>query len=378
MDDFDVFSNLPSNNITVSPANENTNSNFDLFDFPADENLPNPQAHEKIPTKTAVSDQSWDLANDLGSEQETKTLTTPEDGSSNIQSHDKNIFNNNGPEDNTEVRLNAAYTSDVNDESNMFSFNEKSDLTEAKVEKANNDNLFGSDDKQQLNILESTNIASDDFPSDSQKSTNTAVNNESIQQQQFAPVVNQEFAVSADKQSVFDQYDSEIITTHDQQHFVTETSPPAISSLSQQEEYPITLSDSKYEQFDDNENETSLFAPPTISFDQKRQLEIAEKDAEEQRKTNELKQQAKQDLNQWYNERQKRLEEKRKQMKNDEEILRTKAQEKSVKQTCNWDKVLQYIDFSPTSGLTKSKRDLSRMKTILLNVKQTPKMSNGI
>ncbi|CAF1095669.1 unnamed protein product, partial [Didymodactylos carnosus] len=305
---------------------------------------------------------------DFGGGQETKTLTAPQDALDSTPI-DMNFFNDGGSDNNAEIKTNAVYNPIVNNESSVSSFTDNSHTMKDNIEKQNND-LFVLGDNQQSNVIDSTNIANDDFLSNAEKPDKTDFTEGSTEQQQPILVDEQEYPSKADdKQSVVDYYNNETTITNDQTHFTTPL---------QQEEHSTTLSNPNYEQFDEDESASISFSSLTITMDEKRRSEIAEKDAKEEKQINELKQQAKNDLNQWYNERKKRTDEKRKQIKNDEEILRAKAGEKSVKQSCDWEKVLQLVDFSPSSSITKSKRDLSRMKSIMLNAKQSTKMPNGI
>ena len=109
---------------------------------------------------------------------------------------------------------------------------------------------------------------------------------------------------------------------------------------------------------------------PLQTFHNRRQQEIAEKDEEEKQKIEELRQQAKDDIKRWYQERRMRMEQKRQTMKHDEDELRSKALEKSNTDSCDWSKVMRFLEFSPGSQLSKSRRDLSRMKSSMINAKR--------
>jgi hypothetical protein len=112
----------------------------------------------------------------------------------------------------------------------------------------------------------------------------------------------------------------------------------------------------------------------------KREKEIAEKDAEENRKIMALREQAKTDLENWYNERQRQMEQKFQTIKRAESDLNKKALEKSTKQSCDWSKVIRLIDFTDGKQSTKSKRDLTRMKECIFNAKrivEKEKFANG-
>ena len=105
---------------------------------------------------------------------------------------------------------------------------------------------------------------------------------------------------------------------------------------------------------------------PLQAFNARRQQQIAEKDAEEQRKIDELRKQAKNDLDRWYQDRHMHMEQQRQTIKTEEEVFRTKALEQSDRNSCDWSKVIRLLDFSQGSQLSKSKRDLNRMKSTIM------------
>ncbi len=120
---------------------------------------------------------------------------------------------------------------------------------------------------------------------------------------------------------------------------------------------------------------------PLHAINKKREQEIAAKDAEENTKIEQLRQQAKTDLERWYNERQRQMEQKRQIMKNEENELNARASEKSSKESCDWSKVIRLADFTDGTQLSKSKRDLTRMKSCIFTARrlsEKKKLANGI
>ncbi|CAF1325627.1 unnamed protein product [Adineta ricciae] len=105
---------------------------------------------------------------------------------------------------------------------------------------------------------------------------------------------------------------------------------------------------------------------PIDEFNARRQQQLAEKDAAEKRKIDELRNQAKTDLDRWYRERQMHMEQKLQSMKDEEEAFRTKALQKSDNSSCDWAKVVRLLEFSQGAQVTKNKRDVNRMKSIIL------------
>ncbi|CAF3685699.1 unnamed protein product [Rotaria sp. Silwood1] len=106
------------------------------------------------------------------------------------------------------------------------------------------------------------------------------------------------------------------------------------------------------------------------AFNKRRQQEINEKDEEERKKIDTLRQQAKNDLERWYQERKLHMEKNRLTIQNAEDDLRTKSLEKSDKNICDWGKVLRFIEVNQGTQLSKGKRDLSRMKACIFQAKR--------
>ncbi|CAF1566329.1 unnamed protein product [Rotaria sp. Silwood1] len=83
----------------------------------------------------------------------------------------------------------------------------------------------------------------------------------------------------------------------------------------------------------------------------------------------------------WYNERHKQIEQKQQIIKIEENNLRTFGLEKSTKTSCDWSKVINLLDFTDEKQYSKSKQDLTRMKSCIFNAKRisdSKKLENGI
>jgi Zn-dependent metalloprotease len=120
---------------------------------------------------------------------------------------------------------------------------------------------------------------------------------------------------------------------------------------------------------------------PVELFNHQYEQALAVKHAEEQQRKEELRQQAKKELEYWYKERQQQMQYKRQTMKSDEDILRMKSLETSSKELCNWTKVVQLLEFSSGTQLSKSKRDITRMKSCIINARganDATKVANGV
>uniref|UniRef100_A0A2M4A9X3 Clathrin light chain n=1 Tax=Anopheles triannulatus TaxID=58253 RepID=A0A2M4A9X3_9DIPT len=100
--------------------------------------------------------------------------------------------------------------------------------------------------------------------------------------------------------------------------------------------------------------------------DQKARLE--EKDREEERKKDELREQARKELEDWYKH-------------HDEAISKTKAANRNAEKQfvaetdeiepgTEWERIAKLCDFNPKTN--KSSKDISRMRSIILQLKQNP------
>lgn len=105
-------------------------------------------------------------------------------------------------------------------------------------------------------------------------------------------------------------------------------------------------------------------------FNQRLQQEIAEFDVLEKQKIEELRQQGKRDLERWYEDRRLQMEQKRQAMKSEQDSSLNEALKKSDKQSCDWGKVIRFLDFSQGTQLTKQKRDLNRMRAVIVQAKR--------
>jgi len=120
---------------------------------------------------------------------------------------------------------------------------------------------------------------------------------------------------------------------------------------------------------------------PVQAFHIRRQQEIAEMDAKEKQKIEELRQQGKKELERWYEDRRVRMEQKRQSIKNEEGVTVTQALQKSDKNTCDWAKVIRFLDFSQGTQITKQKRDINRMRAVIIQAKRdrdSKKTENGV
>ncbi|CAF0734458.1 unnamed protein product [Adineta steineri] len=164
------------------------------------------------------------------------------------------------------------------------------------------------------------------------------------------------------------------VSSFDGDMFTTQSSTDTLDSSSTTNSLSTSNND-RTEQQSDNSS-FGMFSNPVSStesvsplqvYNTRRQQEITEKDVVEQRNIEELRKQAKTDLERWYQDRQKHMEQKRQTMKSEEELFRTKALEQSDKTSCDWSKVIRFLEFSQGTHLAKGKRDLNRMKSTIMN-----------
>lgn len=95
---------------------------------------------------------------------------------------------------------------------------------------------------------------------------------------------------------------------------------------------------------------------------------LAEKDAEEERKKEELKENAKKELEEWYKHHSEQIEKTRAQNRNAEKeyVMERDADVPGQE----WEHIAKLCDFNPKSS--KNTKDVSRMRSIILQLKQTP------
>jgi hypothetical protein len=101
----------------------------------------------------------------------------------------------------------------------------------------------------------------------------------------------------------------------------------------------------------------------------------------EKQKIEELRKQGKIELERWYEDRRRNMEQKRQSMKQAQADSLSKALEKSDKETCDWAKVIRFLDFSQGTQLTKQKRDINRMRAVIIQAKRDKdvrKSENGV
>ncbi|XP_047003580.1 clathrin light chain isoform X2 [Schistocerca americana] len=104
--------------------------------------------------------------------------------------------------------------------------------------------------------------------------------------------------------------------------------------------------------------------------EQKKRLE--EKDANEEKRKEELREQAKKELEEWYKHHEEQIAKtkaaNREAAKNAEKQFVAEAGE--IEPGTEWERIAKLCDFNPKSS--KTSKDVSRMRSIILQLKQTP------
>lgn len=100
--------------------------------------------------------------------------------------------------------------------------------------------------------------------------------------------------------------------------------------------------------------------------DQKQRL--AEKDREEELKKEELREQARKELADWYKQHEDTIRKTKASNRNAEKQF--VAETDAIEPGTEWERIAKLCDFNPKSN--KSSRDVSRMRSIILQLKQNP------
>lgn len=96
---------------------------------------------------------------------------------------------------------------------------------------------------------------------------------------------------------------------------------------------------------------------------------LAKKDAESEKKKAEWREIARHELEDWYRHRDEQVDKSKKLNRDAEEAFTTERDEK--KPGGEWERVCRQCDFNPKTTV-RSGKDVSRMRSILLQLKQTP------
>lgn len=220
----------------------------------------------------------------------------------------------------------------------------------------------------EFDVFNTTNEQNDD--------NNEENSSDNIQSTDLAWTLDDNLAdISAPTQSniLFDGDDTFPVTSSNDNQFVDQSQPFSMPTDNrilnndfERRSSDNSLSSNSMPKFSSSSNNLSALE----EFNQRRQQEIAEFDVLEKQKIEELRQQGKRDLERWYEDRRLQMEQKRQAMKNEQDSSLNEALKKSDKQSCDWGKVIRFLDFSQGTQLTKQKRDLNRMRAVIVQAKR--------
>jgi len=97
---------------------------------------------------------------------------------------------------------------------------------------------------------------------------------------------------------------------------------------------------------------------------------VAKKDADEEKKKAEWRETARRELEDWYRHRDEQVEKARKLNRDAEDVFVNERDEK--KPGGEWERIGRLCDFNPKSSRGAGAKDISRMRSILLQLKQSP------
>ncbi|XP_076767176.1 clathrin light chain isoform X2 [Xylocopa sonorina] len=118
------------------------------------------------------------------------------------------------------------------------------------------------------------------------------------------------------------------------------------------------------------------FKPPPVKEEpekirkwrEEQKARLEEKDAEEEKKKEEWKEAAKKELEEWYKHHAEAISKTKTTNRNAEKQFVAEADE--VEPGTEWERIAKLCDFNPKSSRTS--KDVSRMRSIILQLKQTP------
>ncbi|GAB6023886.1 hypothetical protein CHUAL_008622 [Chamberlinius hualienensis] len=109
-----------------------------------------------------------------------------------------------------------------------------------------------------------------------------------------------------------------------------------------------------------------------LKWKEEQEKMLAEKDAQEETKKEELRLNAKKELEEWYKHDQEQIEKTRAQNRNAEReyVMERDTAAAADADAQDWERIAKLCDFNPK--LSKNTKDVSRMRSIILQLKQTP------
>jgi len=115
--------------------------------------------------------------------------------------------------------------------------------------------------------------------------------------------------------------------------------------------------------------------PETIKkWREEQEMRLKEKDEAEQIRMNELREQAKKELDDWYKHYEEQLNKTK--VINRESEKEFVAEVNDIRPGTEWERVNKLVDFNTKAS--KNTKDMSRMRSIMLQLKQTPPVKNDV
>jgi len=115
--------------------------------------------------------------------------------------------------------------------------------------------------------------------------------------------------------------------------------------------------------------------PETIKkWREEQEMRLKEKDETEQIRMNELREQAKKELDDWYKHYEEQLNKTK--VVNRESEKEFIAEVNDITPGTEWERVNKLVDFNTKAS--KNTKDMSRMRSIMLQLKQTPPIKNAV
>ncbi|XP_058457717.1 clathrin light chain isoform X2 [Malaya genurostris] len=132
----------------------------------------------------------------------------------------------------------------------------------------------------------------------------------------------------------------------------------------------------KQEEEDGNDDFSGYTVPKQVTEEPERirkwreeqKTRLEEKDREEERKKDELREQARKELEDWYKHHEEAISKTKAANRNAEKQFVAETDE--IEPGTEWERIAKLCDFNPKTN--KSSKDISRMRSIILQLKQNP------
>ncbi|XP_058129478.1 clathrin light chain isoform X9 [Anopheles ziemanni] len=131
---------------------------------------------------------------------------------------------------------------------------------------------------------------------------------------------------------------------------------------------------------DDNDDFAGFTVPKQVTEEpekirkwrEEQKTRLEEKDCEEERKKDELREQARKELEDWYKHHEEAISKTKAANRNAEKQFVAETDE--IEPGTEWERIAKLCDFNPKTN--KSSKDISRMRSIILQLKQNPLQAN--